>query len=506
MSVILTVRELTDALVTHVEGRFPFIWVKGEVSNISRPSSGHVYFSLKDSEALLNCVWFKGRQRSQETFDPLTGEVFTEGPRPSLAHTMVQGQQILCAGKVTVYAQRSVCQMVVELVQEEGRGALNAAFEALKERLQARGFFAVERKRPLPYNPHRVAVITAINGAAIHDFISIAAERGTQSCIRVFPVPVQGDAAAPAIVRALHEVQAQGWAEVIVLIRGGGSLEDLWAFNEETVAEAVFHSTLPVVAGIGHEVDVCMTDMTADVRAVTPSHAAQVLWPARQELMQYIYGLEIALQDATRHLLQHGEKTLHMQEQALHWLSPLRLLYRQEEKLSLYTERLQRIRQRWYKEKEDSVRILHESMQQRIDVFLQSYGQKVHSQGQALQWLSPLQLLQRKKEDICRYTERLVQRGHAWHKQGQARLVALEYRLHVSMTQCIDKHDRRLEVHALRLDALSPLAPLARGYALVHTDTGHVLTSVQQAQKGQCVYVSLADGVVSATVDEVQSS
>ena len=331
MSTILTVRELTRQIRTGLEARFPFVWVRGEVSNLARPSSGHLYFSLKDSDALLNCVWFKAAQRDREGFDPLTGEVFPEGPRPSLAHTLRDGEQILCAGRITVYAPRGGYQLLVDLAQPDGMGRLALTFEARKRKLAAQGYFAPERKRKLPSHPLNVAVITAPGGAAIRDFLRIAEERGYGARIGVYPVPVQGAAAAPAIAAALARVNAEGWAQVAVLIRGGGSLEDLWAFNEEIVADAVFASAVPVLAGIGHEVDASMADMTADVRAATPSHAAQILWPLRSELARRVDELEILLQRAHARCFETVAMRLQTLRQALRWLSPVKVLERKFE-------------------------------------------------------------------------------------------------------------------------------------------------------------------------------
>ena len=331
MSTILTVRELTRQIRTGLEARFPFVWVRGEVSNLARPSSGHLYFSLKDSEALLNCVWFKTAQRDREGFDPLTGEVFPEGPRPSLAHTLRDGEQILCAGRITVYAPRGGYQLLVDLAQPDGMGQLALTFEARKRKLAAQGYFAPERKRKLPPHPLNVAVITAPGGAAIRDFLRIAEERGYGARIGIYPVPVQGAAAAPAIAAALARVNAEEWAQVAVLIRGGGSLEDLWAFNEEIVADAVFTSAIPVLAGIGHEVDASMADMTADVRAATPSHAAQILWPLRSELARRVDELETLLQRAHARCFEAAAMRLQTLKQALRWLSPIKVLERKFE-------------------------------------------------------------------------------------------------------------------------------------------------------------------------------
>ena len=228
---ILTVRQLTAQIKDAVESGFPYVWVRGEVTNVSRPSSGHIYFSLKDENALLQAVWFKGSQKERETFDPLTGEVFEDGPRMSLAGTLRNGQQVICAGRLTVYAPRGGYQLVVELAQDSGEGQLHLALEALKRKLAEKGYFSLERKRPIPEHPHRVAVITAPSGAAIRDFLRLSGERGTGCEIRIHPVPVQGDDAPPRIAEALDDENRRGWADVLVLIRGGGSLQDLWAFN-----------------------------------------------------------------------------------------------------------------------------------------------------------------------------------------------------------------------------------------------------------------------------------
>lgn len=459
MDAILSVRALTDALRRKVEGAFPFVWVKGEVSNLSRPASGHVYFSLKDADALLNCVWFRGQQRPAENFDPLTGEVFPDGPRKSMVQSLENGQQLLCAGRVSVYAPRGSYQLIVELVQEAGLGQLHAAFEKLKLALSAKGFFAAERKRPLPANPLRVALITAPTGAAVHDFLRIAEQRGAGAEIRLHPVLVQGEGAAPSIVRAMTAAQADGWAQVIVLIRGGGSLEDLWAFNEESVAQAVFASSLPVLAGIGHEVDISMCDMTADLRAATPSHAAQLLWPSRQALMQQADGLECALHDAMDELLSVATRRLHSHEQALGWLAPERALHRLEDSLLAKHERLHLAFSRF--------------MDNRV-----TRGEQLH--GRMLAAFGP--------DSIRSRTGKIEQ----W-----------DQRLRHGMDMLLHSRTAQSEQATLRLEGRSPLAPLERGYALVQDAQGQVLRSVRQSPAGSVLQVRLADGSLDVTVDSV---
>ena len=307
---ILTVRQLTAQIKDAVESGFPYVWVRGEVTNVSRPSSGHIYFSLKDENALLQAVWFKGSQKERETFDPLTGEVFEDGPRTSLAGTLRNGQQIICAGRLTVYAPRGGYQLVVELAQDSGEGQLHLALEALKRKLAEKGYFSLERKRPIPEHPHRVAVITAPSGAAIRDFLRLSGERGTGCEIRIHPVPVQGDDAPPRIAEALDDENRRGWADVLVLIRGGGSLQDLWAFNDERVARAIYASEIPVISAVGHEPDVTIADFVADRRASTPSNAAEIAVPDMAELLQRLDSFRSRMAQGTLNGLERQERRL----------------------------------------------------------------------------------------------------------------------------------------------------------------------------------------------------
>ncbi len=479
MSAIFTVRELTASIKGSLEKNFPFVWVKGEVTNLARPSSGHMYFSLKDSEAMLQCVWFKNAQRSEEKFDPLTGEVFEDGPRPSLALTLENGQEILCAGHISVYGARGSYQLTIALVQEEGHGALAAAFEVLKAKLMAEGFFKAERKRALPYNPKRVAVITSPKGAAIYDFLRIAEELGTGSSIRIYPVPVQGEGAAPAIAKALQQVNSEAEADVIVLIRGGGSLEDLWAFNEEVVAKAIYVSFIPVLAGIGHEVDVSIADMTADVRAATPSHAAQILWPSRQDLMQSVDGLEWAVQELGQRLLQHHEQKVMQMEQALKWLSPAQAWQRKEALLQQNVQRLQHSMQQILSENERLLDQVGQSMAQTPN------------------------LLQQKNAALDTAFMRLGYAGRRLLAEQERIFSQFEHRLPQLMQQKQEKSHHTWHMLSLQLEGLNPLAPLQRGYAFVQDNQGHVVRSIAHVQAGQEVQMHLADGSLGTIVKDI---
>lgn len=339
MSHIFSVSEITRAVKEVLEGEFPLVWVRGQVSNLARPGSGHVYFSLKDESALLNVVWFKSNQwlGCEGEVNPLTGEVCEDGPADTPLN-LENGQEVLVAGRISVYGPRGAYQLIAELVQTQGKGDLHERFEALKQELFARGYFDQARKRPLPSNPSKVAVVTAPAGAAIRDFITVAQDRGGRAEIRVYPTLVQGDAAPKAIVAALDK--AQRWADCVALVRGGGSLEDLWAFNALEVAEAVYTAIVPVICGVGHEVDVSIADLVADVRAATPSHAAQLLWPARSELAQRLDEAEMRLHGALNGSLERAESKLARLEQLLAWRNPQQDLARASEKLSALTERL----------------------------------------------------------------------------------------------------------------------------------------------------------------------
>lgn len=458
MDSILSVRQVTEKVKQAVEARFPYVWVQGEVTNLSRPSSGHVYFSLKEGECLLNCVWFRGQQKD-EAFDPLTGEVWEDDPRPSAARTMENGQTLICAGHLTVYGARGQYQMVVDFAQSAGLGLWHQEFEALKRRLAAEGLFDAEHKRPIPKEPKRVAVVTAPSGAAIRDFIRIAGERGLGSEIRIYPTPVQGEDAPPLIVEALRQAGADGWAEVIVLIRGGGSVQDLWCFNDERVARAVYASPIPVLAGIGHEIDHSITDFTADFSAATPSHTAQLLWQERRVFEQYVDGVEMALMQAMERRLEAFSLQLEHKSRALSLLSPLEKLRLQEEKLA--------------------------NALRRMDAALEA---GMMQGGRLLEQLSLR--LDNAGELRLSLAEQAAERATApLERLGR-------------MTGMVQEHElARLE---LRLHSLDPYEPLKRGYAMALDEDGSFLRSVTQTAPGRRVAVALADGRLVTVVDSVE--
>lgn len=363
---ILSVSTLTEQLRRQLEKNFPFVWVRGEIANYRMTASGHIYFALKDRDAQLQCVWFRGQQavcRKEGGFDPLTGEVYDSSRHfPDFA----DGLEVICAGQISVYAVRGQYQLVIEFVQATGDGLQALAFEQLKSRLAAAGYFALERKRQLRVNPERIALITSPSGAAIHDFLKLAEPRGHGSRIRLFPVLVQGNDAAKEIVAALKTANEQSWADVIVLIRGGGSSEDLRVFNDESVATAIFGSQIPVLAGIGHEVDVTLADMTADVRAATPSHAASLLWQSKRDMGQEIDELDMRLQQTAMGALKDAGDVVASLSRNLQWFSPEQRLQRNEETCAILQDRLRTCIDKMISQGEYSLDLVTQCLSNRI--------------------------------------------------------------------------------------------------------------------------------------------
>ena len=291
---IYTPSELNHEARLHLEAGFGRIWVEGELSNLSRPSSGHIYFSLKDDSAQISCALFRSNAYG-------------------IGFTPENGMLVRAHGRVSLYEARGNYQLIADSLVRSGEGLLRAKFELLKNSLAAEGLFDEESKKPLPAYPLRIAVITSPSGAALRDILNVLQRRWPLAAVRVYGVPVQGNEAAPAIVNALAAANKHNWAQVIVTGRGGGSLEDLWAFNEETVARAIFTSELPVVSAVGHEIDFSISDFVADLRAPTPSAAAELISPDQRVLKQNLSTLSNQLQQrCIYHLQRLSQKLDHL--------------------------------------------------------------------------------------------------------------------------------------------------------------------------------------------------
>lgn len=455
---IYSVAELTGLLKSVIEDALPFVWVRGQISNLARPGSGHLYFTLKDQDACLNVVWFKGKQRRANGVDPLTGEVYEEdGALEASADRLSNGQEVLCGGRLTVYPPRGAYQLVAEMVQDAGLGRLHLEFEALKRKFAGLGYFDAQRKRPLPRQPRRVAVITAPGSAAMRDFARIASDRGLPAQIRVFPTLVQGDEAPAQIAAALDEVNAQNWAQLAVLIRGGGSLEDLWAYNTELVVEAIARSAVPVLTGVGHEVDTSLADLVADLRAATPSHAAQLLWSERRELVQAVDACELELYKWRERYFNVLEQRVRGVEKALAWLAPSQRVERLLERVNSASQGLERGLDRVFRGKE-------EGLARALDRLTRAYG--------------PREI-----------------------EAASAGAEALLERLQQAMRNYFVTREQGLERAALALDALNPEAPLRRGYSLVRARaSGKLLRSAREVAEGEVLDILVQDGRVESRV------
>ena len=277
---ILSITEITQSITGLLEPEFPFATVAGEVSNLKRPYSGHLYFTIKDDNAQLKAVLFKQQQR-----------YLSDLPR--------DGQQIVCRGRISVYEPRGEYQLIVDFLQARGEGSQQLLFEQLKKQLAEEGLFAAEHKKPIPFLPAKIALITSPDGAALYDFLKIALTRFPAIPIEILPVRVQGEEAANEIINGLALINNRKSSEVIVICRGGGSLEDLWPFNEERLARAIHASEIPVVSAIGHEIDFTIADFVADLRAPTPSAAAESIVPDIFKLRQFLDSLKQRLLSVT---------------------------------------------------------------------------------------------------------------------------------------------------------------------------------------------------------------
>lgn len=421
-----------------LEGSFPQVWVEGEISNFSRPASGHAYFTLKDARAQVRCALFRSNA-ARLRFAPRDGML------------------VLARGRLTLYEARGDYQLVLEHLEEAGEGALRRAFEELKARLAAEGLFDTDRKRPLPAYTRRLAVITSPRGAAVRDVLSVLGRRFPLLEVEVLPVPVQGDGAAAQILDMLQRAGRSGRYDLILLTRGGGSLEDLWAFNDEALARAIVASPVPVVAAIGHEVDVSLADFAADLRAPTPSAAAELLVPDRGELVERL-----------RRDRQRFDALL------------ARALGAQAQRVDQAFLKLQALR--------PQLRL--ERGRNRLDALRHRLG---------LAWQAPAA---RRGERLSRLLRRLDQAHPRRRLEAHRHRLALIQRALAALPARLVE-PRRLQLRGLAraLESVSPLATLGRGYAIVFDENGQVLRRAADARDGDRLRARLADGELALKVE-----
>ena len=433
---VLSVSQLNNRARLLLEDVFAQVWVEGEISNLARPASGHMYFTLKDGQAQVRCALF--RQNALRVRQALR-----------------DGLAVRVRGKVSLFAGRGDYQLILDSVEPAGDGALRLAFEALKGKLSDEGLFAAERKRPLPSHPRRIGIVSSPTGAVIRDIISVFRRRAPQVELTLVPTAVQGREATAQIVRALQLADRQGF-DALILARGGGSLEDLWCFNEEAVARALAACVTPTVSAVGHETDVSICDFVADVRAPTPSAAAELLAPHSADLQQRLAVLERRLRLCMR---QH----LHREQLRLEGL--LRRLRHPGERLQQLALRV-----------DDLERRLHQALQRRL--------------GQS-------------RERLLRLEHRLASR-HPGRQLAllRQRLDSLAERL--PRATLAGLRQRRLQLAALAqtLQVVSPLATLGRGYSILLDEQGHAIRDARQTHVGQRLEARLGDGRLSVRVED----
>ncbi|MDA2928175.1 exodeoxyribonuclease VII large subunit [Acidobacteria bacterium AH-259-G07] len=373
---ILSVSQVVNSVKVSLESKFHDIWVKGEISNFRTPPSGHIYFTLKDSDAQLKVVCFRMQNRLLKF-------------RPE------DGMDVLARGSLSVYPPRGEFQLVVEFMEPVGPGALQLAFEQLKSRLEAEGLFDQARKKKLPLLPAKIGVVTSPTGAAIQDILRVLSRRNDRLDILIFPAKVQGSGAAQQIARGIHCLDSRGDIDVIVVARGGGSSEDLWGFNEEVVARAIFDARIPVISAIGHEIDFTIADFVADLRAATPSAAAEIVSGVREDLWKRVENLVRRSSQAIRLCLKDKRGQLQR-------LASSRAFVDAESKLRFFLQRLDELHTRLIKTapslfSSPRERILQhkKTLRQQIQFYLQSKRQLMTARNEQLQAYSPLAVLDR---------------------------------------------------------------------------------------------------------------
>lgn len=440
-SAIFTVSRLNQAVRLLLEQEMGQVWISGEISNFSQPSSGHWYFTLKDDTAQVRCAMFRNSNR-RVTFRPQ------------------HGQQVLVRANITLYEPRGDYQIIVESMQPAGEGLLQQKYEQLKAKLQAEGLFDQQHKQPLPSPAHCVGVITSKTGAALHDILHVLKRRDPSLPVIIYPTAVQGEEAPGQIVRAIELANRRQECDVLIVGRGGGSLEDLWSFNDERVARAIFASAIPVVSAVGHETDVTIADFIADLRAPTPSAAAEMVSRNQQELLRQILSAQQRLGMAMDYFLAHRSRRFTQIYHRLQQQHPQLRLARQQTAL--------------------------ERLQQRMNAAIDSQ-------------------LKRGSQQQSRLLQRLNQQNpQSRIHRTQSRIQQLEYRLAENMRSRLSASRERFGNTVTHLEAVSPLSTLARGYSVSTATDGKVLKKVKQVKTGDVMTTRLEDGWVESQITNVK--
>ncbi|ENQ3680132.1 exodeoxyribonuclease VII large subunit [Escherichia coli] len=440
---IFTVSRLNQTVRLLLEHEMGQVWISGEISNFTQPASGHWYFTLKDDTAQVRCAMFRNSNR-RVTFRPQ------------------HGQQVLVRANITLYEPRGDYQIIVESMQPAGEGLLQQKYEQLKAKLQAEGLFDLQYKKSLPSPAHCVGVITSKTGAALHDILHVLKRRDPSLPVIIYPTAVQGDDAPGQIVRAIELANQRNECDVLIVGRGGGSLEDLWSFNDERVARAIFASRIPVVSAVGHETDVTIADFIADLRAPTPSAAAEMVSRNQQELLRQIQSVQQRLGMAMDYFLANRTRRLTLLHHRLQQQHPQLRLARQQTAL--------------------------ERLQQRMNLAIDSQIKRTNKRQ--------VRLLQRLNQQTPQPRIHRV----------QSRIQHLEHRLAEHVHSRLSAMRERFGNAVTHLEAVSPLSTLARGYSVTTVTDGKVLKKVKQVKTGDVMTTRLEDGWVKSEVKGITSA
>nr|WP_304441023.1 exodeoxyribonuclease VII large subunit [Photobacterium sp. J15] len=436
---IYTVSSLNAQVRLILENEMGVVWLVGELSNLSMPVSGHWYFTLKDSRAQVKCAMFRGNNR-RVTFKPSNGT------------------QVLVKARLSLYEPRGDYQLIIESMQPEGDGRLQQQFEQLKMSLAAEGLFAQSLKKPLPDQPKRVGIVTSKTGAALHDILNVLQRRDPGLPVVIYPTTVQGEGAAISIAQAIGRANSRQECDVLIVGRGGGSLEDLWAFNEEIVARTIAASQIPIVSAVGHEVDVTIADFVADVRAPTPSAAAELISRDMTHQTQKINQKTQQLRHAIRHYISGQQARIVNLQHRLDRQHPQVRLNQQQQLLDELSSRMER-----------AMRQLISGHQQHISHA--EYKLALHSPAHML-------------------------------KQQSNRLEQTRHRLLDAMDRRLLNANHKLAMAAEKLETVSPLATLGRGYSITRDAKGKVIRKTEQVQAGDTLHTTVADGEIRSVVQK----
>lgn len=438
---IFTVSRLNKTVRQLLEMEMGRIWISAEISNFTQPSSGHWYFTLKDTNAQIRAAMFRG-QNSKVTFRPQ------------------HGQQVLVRATITLYEPRGDYQLIVESMQPAGDGLLQQQFELLKQKLSAEGLFDAIHKNPLPSPAKQIGVITSSTGAALHDILNILRRRDPSLPVLIYPTAVQGAEAPMQIVRAIELANRRKECDVLIVGRGGGSLEDLWAFNDERVARAIFASEIPIVSAVGHETDVTIADFIADLRAPTPSAAAELISRNKLELLRQLQSQQQRLEMAMDYYLAKKLRSITQLHHRLQQQHPHLRLARQQNVLASTQQRL-------------------------VSSFQRLLQAKQHQQTQLqkrLNYQEPSSQIQ----TLLRQQQLLI------------------YRMRESIAQQLSRQREQFAISCSRLESVSPLATLSRGYSISETESGEVLKNTKQVKVGDPLKTRVEDGWITSEVVKTQ--